>query len=322
MHWPSCSDAQFKRISLVTCPSQIAALIVGEVRDFVETPVSRGNRKWSSLSAEQVWRGLQETIVASNGPADLLLHTWNGTLARRFVSSLPKQPCATVCEQYGEEYMQRILSNFTGFRLIGGRLRFRDKRETPHLVDFFYKRYAGLRVMQHVERQRNLPYRAVLMARPDVVFLSKAPVVVPTSLQQRTVYVYRSDHRRDSSGPGASSDPISRGLCGENPSDWFAFGDRNSMGMYLSAFPALPQLNSQMHSMPGGCDWWKCHNFKRNGTLLINAEGYLGIHLRNSGLGCRDISVDYEPRVSIALPGTRRRDWVSSAASERALLTA
>lgn len=318
-HGPSCSNdsAAPARASVAPCPSAIAALLVGEIREFA-TPVRQSNHKWKSLTAESAWNGLQQALVASNGPADLLVHTWDGQLPRRLVAALPVPPCASVCESYGEAYMQRILSNFSGFRLIGGHLRIRDARETPHIVDFFYKRYAGLRLLQHVERQRGRRYRAVVMARPDVVFVSRAAVTLPTALRARTVYVHHSDHRRDSSGTGAAvaDDPIQRGLCGENPNDWFAFGDRESMGDYLAAFPSLPELHARMHRMPGGCDWWKCHNYKRNGTLLINAEAFLGIHLRTVGLGCEDVSAsrDFRPPIAIELPRTRRRDWQSSAA--------
>ena len=72
---------------------------------------------------------------------------------------------------------------------------------------------------------------------------------------------------------------------------------------------SLPELHARMHRMPGGCDWWKCHNYKRNGTLLINAEAFLGIHLRTVGLGCEDVSAsrDFRPPTPMCQPvgGTR-----------------
>ena len=49
---------------------------------------------------------------------------------------------------------------------------------------------------------------------------------------------------------------------------------------------------------------------------MLNAEAFLGIHLRTVGLGCEDVSAsrDFRPPIAIELPRTRRRDWQSSAA--------
>ena len=88
------------------------------------------------------------------------------------------------------------------------------------------------------------------------------------------------------------------------------------MAVYLSAFAKLESLNAHMHTMPGNCDWWKCHNHRHNGTLIINAESYLGVHLRTAGLGCHDV-MRTTPPVTLALPRTRRRDWQSPAAHAR-----
>ena len=299
------------------CTSSVAVLVVGEFREF-KAPERASNARWKRLTAETAWSALQSAVVASkNGPADLIVHTWNGTLATRLLGTSSVQPCASVCEAYGEAYMQRILGNYTGFKLIAGKLRLRDPRETPHIVDFFYKRYAALRLMQHVERQRGRRYRTALMIRPDVVFVSKTPVRLPEMLLPHTVYVHNSDHHHDSTDTDTSADPMSRGQCGQMPNDWFAYGDRASMGQYLGGFPILPALHARMLTVRGHCDWWKCHNYRYNFTFLINAEGYLGMHLRSVGLGCRDV-MQMTPPIGLALPPTRKRDWTSPAAHARA----
>jgi hypothetical protein len=52
------------------------------------------------------------------------------------------------------------------------------------------------------------------------------------------------------------------------------------MGKYLRALPSLRVLHDQMLRTRGSCKWWRCHNVRRNGTFLMNAEAYLGFHLR------------------------------------------
>ena len=71
-----------------------------------------------------------------------------------------------------------------------------------------------------------------------------------------------------------------------------------------------------MLSVKGNCVWWKCHNFRYNFSFLINAESYLGFHLREVGLGCRDLA-RMSPPVALSLPRTRRRDWISPKAHAR-----
>ena len=80
------------------------------------------------------------------------------------------------------------------------------------------------------------------------------------------------------------------------------------MEAYLSAFLELPQLHATMRKTPGSCDWWRCHNYRYNFTFLTNAEAYLGFHLRQRGLRCREL-ISSEPSVHLALPSTRQRDW-------------
>ena len=53
---------------------------------------------------------------------------------------------------------------------------------------------------------------------------------------------------------------------------------------------------------------WRCHNYRYNHTFLNSAEAYLGFHLRRNSLGCRDLMLA-RPRVQLALPPTRVRDW-------------
>ena len=65
---------------------------------------------WKGLTGDAVWQGMQRAIVAPNGPADLLIHTWDGELSRRVVRQLSSSLCASVCEAYGAGYMLRITS--------------------------------------------------------------------------------------------------------------------------------------------------------------------------------------------------------------------
>lgn len=134
------------------------------------------------------------------------------------------------------------------------------------------------------------------------------PIVLPPRMSPGTIYMHNTDHHHDSTDRDSTFDPISRGLCGQMPNDWFAFGDRASMRVYLQAFLELPQLHTHMRATPGSCDWWRCHNYRYNFTFLNNAEAYLGFHLRRNGLRCRDLQ-SAAPPVRMMLPPTRRRDW-------------
>ena len=288
--------------SVGSCSSDVAAIVVGEFRNF-SAPIRRENQRWRELTAETAWRGLQQALVVSNGPADLFVHAWESELARNLVDHTIVPVCAAVCEAYGDAYMERIIANYSGFRKIGGNLRLRDRRETPHLIDFFYKRYAALLLLRRVEERRRRPYLAVVMSRPDVVIDPPAVPVRPSELLQSTVYMHNTDHHPDSTDTDSNTDPMARGLCGQTPNDWvrqgeasnpglipvcspclvaiarsnlwvalgdcalgkqFAFGDRRSMGMYMDAFPSLPSLSTRIRTVKGSCDWWKCHNYRYN----------------------------------------------------------
>ena len=143
--------------------------------------------------------------------------------------------------------------------------------------------------------------------------LTPKHLAVPTRLTPSTIYLHMSDHHHDSTDSDTDADPMERGLCGQMPNDWFAFGDRAAMGQYLAAFPELPSLHVHMRATRGSCDWWRCHNYRYNFTFLNNAEAYLGFHMRRSGLRCRDLnqpSCEHcKPEVQMILPPTRRRDW-------------
>ena len=49
---------------------------------------------------------------------------------QQLIAQLPVRPCASVCEVYGDDYVQRVLSRYRGFRVIHGFLRFNNSRET------------------------------------------------------------------------------------------------------------------------------------------------------------------------------------------------
>ena len=307
--WPQspCSHTSPSASSALprdACRASVAVLVAGEFRDFLQ-PYRPGDLHWRNLSAASVWRRLYETVVVPNGPADLFVHSWTSQLAQQLVAEV--RPCASVCEGYDREYVERILVRHQGFRLIRGFLRFNNSRETPHIVDFFFKRYAALQLMEAFEQRRGQAYRAVVLTRPDVVVLSRL-IALPSRLKPSTVYVHNSDHHHDSTDMDTTADPIDRALCGQMPNDWFAYGDRASMGTYLRAFIELPQLHAQMRETRGSCDWWRCHNYRYNFTFLNNAEAYLGFHLRRSGLRCSELRAA-RPAVHMALPPTRRRDW-------------
>lgn len=290
-----------------SCTADVAVLIAGEFRDFVP-PVRPNLQKWRNITAQRVWSQLYDKVVKPNGPADLFVHSWTNALAHELVAQVPVRPCATVCEAYDREYVERVLARYGGFRVIRGFLRLNHTKETPHIVDFFYKRYAALQLLQAFEKRHARTYRAVVLSRPDVYVLSATTVQVPPDLAPGTIYMHNSDHHHDSTDKDTTADPMARGLCGQMPNDWFAFGDRAAMGQYLSAFVTLPQTHVAMRATKGSCDWWRCHNYRYNFTFLNSAESYLGFHLRLSGLRCREL-MHAKPPVHMMLPPVRRRDW-------------
>lgn len=306
--WPKapCIDtSSYTSTAAPSCLGDIALLVTGEFRSFLPPWRPRDNH-WKGLDPDSVWNKIFERVVQPNGPADLFIHSWRSDLAHQLIARLPTPPCASICEEYGEQYVHRVLARYSGFRYIHGFLRFNNSRETPHIVDFFYKRFAALQLLERFERKRRRAYKTIVLTRPDVVMLSR--VEVPATLEPSTIYVHGSDHHHDSTDTDTNVDPIQRGMCGQMPNDWFAYGDRKSMQAYLSAFPQLPSLHSRMRATPGSCDWWRCHNYRYNFTFLNNAEAYLGFHLRSEGLRCRELQ-EATPRVRMVLPPTRRRDW-------------
>lgn len=267
------------------------------------------DRHWKGVTPQKVWSRLIEAVALPNGPADLFVHSWDTALARELVARLPSPPCASVCEPYGLPYAGRVLANYAGFRLIHGFLRLNHSKETPHVVDFFYKRFAALQLLSRFEVARARRYAAVIVSRPDVyIFSTTIDLRRLAPRETGTVYIHDTDHHHDSTDVDTTADPMAHGRCGQMPNDWFAYGDRDVMGQYLSAFPSLPQLHRQMRATPGSCDYWRCHNYRYNHTFLNSAEAYLGFHLRRSGLRCRDVR-QLRPPVSMALPSTRQRDW-------------
>ena len=202
--------------SATSCGSDVAIVVVGEFRNFSE-PTLKANQRWQGLTAASAWLDLQRALVQPNGPADLIVHTWESALARTLLTGhLVVGLCATVCEHYDDAYMERVVANYSGFRRIDGNLRLRDKRETPHTVDFFYKRYAGLLLLQRVEAQRGRLYRTVVMTRPDITFQPSTLHVRNGSQRTSTVYLWHSDHHHDSTDKDSMADPMSRGTLAVN----------------------------------------------------------------------------------------------------------
>ena len=301
----------FPSHSIARCTANVALLVTGEFRDFLP-PFKPHDRHWKDLTPAKVWSRLIEALVKPNGPADVFVHSWDTALARELVAQLPAPPCASVCEEYGETYAARVLARYPDFRMIKGFLRFNHSKETPHVVDFFYKRYVSLQLLTRFEEARGRRYLAVILTRPDVVV---ATATVPVlgfggvdSLEPRSVYLHDSDHHHDSTDKDTTADPMARGQCGQMPNDWFAYGNRDVMGKYLSAFPSLPSIHREMRSTPGSCDYWRCHNYRYNHTFLNNGEAYLGFHLRRNQLHCIDVR-HMKPPIHMALPSTRKRDW-------------
>ena len=177
-----------------SCSSDVALLVAGEFREFLP-PYKPGERHWKNITPEKVWARLYEAVVKPNGPADLFVHSWDTALARQLVSALPSPPCSSVCETYGEEFASRVLARYDGFRYIRGYLRLNNSKETPHVVDFFYKRYAALKLLERFEASRQRAYRAVVLSRPDVYFLSPAVHVRHLELEPLTVYAHDTDHQ-------------------------------------------------------------------------------------------------------------------------------
>ena len=242
------------------CTSDVAVLVAGEFRDFI-APYAPRDRRWQDLTPSLVWSRLYRAVVEANAPADLFVHCWDTPLAHAMLAQLPAPPCASVCETYGDEYARRVLGRYRGFRLIRGFLRFNNSKETPHVVDWFYKRYAALQLLARFEGARRRAYRAVVLVRPDVYVVSTA-VRLTSELEAGVVYVHDTDHHHDSTDADTDADPMAHRQCGQMPNDWFAYGERGTMEQYLSAFPRLPALHAAMRSVPGSCDWWRCHNYR------------------------------------------------------------
>ena len=300
------------------CSSSVALLAVGPFREFALQTGGKHPARFGFTSTG-VWHHLLAALVPMNA-ADLLVSTWDAPLVREVLAGERRvRPCATVCESFDDRYRVRLANGSAGgFRLIDGNLRFKDARETPHTIDFFYRRQQALAMVERVEVARARRYEALIMVRPDVVFVQRNAsagwIGDPSRLPPSTVYIFRSDHHRDSdSDPSigdAEADPMKRGLCGQQPHDWFAYGGRESMGRYLSGFPRLPALYDDLRRVKGACDWWKCHNYRRNFSFLINGESLLGIHLRRAGLRCRDVVAPWrQPPIEMMLPPTRKRGY-------------
>ena len=169
------------------CTSNIAVLVAGEFRDFLP-PFRPREARWRGTSAASVWKRLYETVVQPNGPADLFVHSWASALAHKLLSDLPLQPCAAICEAYNREYVERVLARYNGFRLIRGFLRLNNSRETPHIVDFFYKRYAAWQLVHDFERRRARVRKGRrLQLQPRSRALRRAAAAVASSTRGRVV---------------------------------------------------------------------------------------------------------------------------------------
>ena len=274
----------------VSCNAEVAVLVAGEPR-----------------SGPDVWRKLRDMLVVPN-QADILMHVWQHELAIQMQSTL--QPCAATSEPYNMTTKHAMLALVPRLKLINKHLYISDKRETPHIVDFFYIKWKASRLLVHVEHHlRKRQYTIVTFVRPDIVFL--APVRLRLTQPEWTLALLHKDHRPDSNDTNGT-DPLSRGMCGQTVNDWFAYGTSVSMNLYLSGFLTLPHVHDLMLATPGYCKWWKCHNFRYKGTFLNNAESVLGFYIRMVGLGCNDVSEPFAPAdyvVKARLDARRVRDW-------------
>ena len=102
--------------------------------------------------------------VAPSMRTDVFIETWDSPLVRRIFRKLsedsrssadrcadesghvtdcgitPVRPCRTRLEAYDEAYAVRVATKYPWVNILGGFLKIEDARETPHVVDFFYKR--------------------------------------------------------------------------------------------------------------------------------------------------------------------------------------
>mmetsp|Transcript_7598 Transcript_7598/g.18804 ORF Transcript_7598/g.18804 Transcript_7598/m.18804 type:complete len:359 (-) Transcript_7598:38-1114(-) len=322
-----------------SCHGEVAVLVVGEFRELAQTG------RWKSLpwSVSTAFEQLVNATLQIAAPmsSDVFVETWDnnfsrqalglrmpgdeigfdhyanmrGTMCTNGLCDFRTALCQVRLEAYNETYALRLVSQYQWLRIIGGFLRIEDKRETPHIVDFFYKRYQALKLIEEVEARRGRAYTAILMTRPDIIVTSNGSAL-PIPMRPRTIYVVGSDDRPDSNSTHPFRKPSSLGLCGQMPNDMFAVGDRLSMGRYLNTLPSLRNIHDEMLRTPGHCYWWKCHNHRHNRTFLMNAEAYLGFHLRREGLGCQDLQ-KAKNYVHIHLPRNRVRAWKSKEGSSR-----
>ena len=289
VHGPSAYPA---RAHAASCSAAVAILISGEAR-----------------SGRSVWERMRSALVEPN-QADVLLHTWESELAYELRSVF--KVCAATHEPYNATTKLAMNALVPRLKLIRDHLYVADHHETPHVVDYFYIKWRASQLLAHVEQtQRDgRPYASVVFVRPDVLFVSPR-VVVLQSLPEFTVALLQTDHRPDSNDT-TLTDPLSRGQCGQTVNDWFAYGSSTSMKRFLDGFLHLPEVHDVMMATPGYCKWWKCHNYRYNGTFLNNAESYLGFHIRIAGLRCVELSEKHAPpgcAVSARLDTKRVRDW-------------
>jgi len=252
---------------------------------------------------------MQAALISPNG-ADVLVHVWESAAAHELRDFF--QPCAATFEPYNMTTKLAMITLVPRLKLIGEYLYIIDRHETPHVADFFYIKWRAAQLLERVESDRRggRPYTTVVFARSDLTFVT-TPVRLRLAQPELTVALLRSDHQPDSNDTSLT-DPITRGQCGQTVNDWFAYGTSASMKRFLDGFLHLPELHDTMLATPGYCKWWKCHNYRYNGTFLTNAESFLGFHIRAAGLACVDLSERYAPRgfsVIAQLDSGRLRDW-------------
>ena len=276
-----------------TCSADVAVLIAGEAR-----------------SGQAVWERMRLALVAPNA-GDVLLHLWESPLAYALRDSFVPC-CAATFEPYNMTTKLAMQALVPRLKLIREHLYIIDHRETPHVVDFFYIKWRASRLLARIEEQQRggRLYAAVVFVRPDVNFVT-SPIRVPVPQPESTIALLKTDHHPDSNDT-TFSDPLSRGQCGQTVNDWFAYGSSLSMHRLLDAFRHLPEVHDTMLATPGYCMWWKCHNYRYNGTFLNNAESMLGFHIRATRLRCMELSEKHAPpgyAVSASLDVRRVRDW-------------
>ena len=133
-HW-NFFTAELALKNLVNMSRQVAPLMQVDV--FVET--------WDSPLVRRVFSTLENEVTNSSAcdtqHESAAIEGSAEARAAGAASCALVKPCRTRVEAYNESYAISVAQKYPWANLLGGFLKIEDVKETPHVVDFFYKRY-------------------------------------------------------------------------------------------------------------------------------------------------------------------------------------